>query len=161
MPEGVSCLCLTYGRPELLEEAIESFKRQQWAGPKELIVVNDHPDQEILCTDNEIVIFNLKRRLRTLGEKRNLSVALAKYDYLLIWDDDDIHLPWRIEETMRTLPEDQFFKCPQIWLANSGKLEDEPRRNDFIYHNAAAYSRYTFKHVGGVRMHKRGGGSRF
>lgn len=62
MPEGVSCLCLTYGRPELLEEAIESFKRQQWAGPKELIVVNDHPDQEILCTDNEIVIFNLKSK---------------------------------------------------------------------------------------------------
>lgn len=149
MPEGVSCLCLTYGRPELLEEAIESFKRQQWKGPKELIVVNDHPDQEMLYPDNEIVIINLKRRLRTLGEKRNLSVALAKYDYLLIWDDDDIHLPWRIEEAMRTLPKDQFFKCPQIWLAISGELEDEPRRSDFVYHGAAAYSRYIFEQVGG------------
>ena len=27
---GVSCLCLTYGRPQLLEEAIESFLRQRW-----------------------------------------------------------------------------------------------------------------------------------
>jgi glycosyltransferase involved in cell wall biosynthesis len=151
MTDGVSCLCLTYGRPELLEEAMESFKRQRWNGPKELIVVNDHPDQELLCADDEIVIVNLKRRLRTLGEKRNFSVALARHEYLLIWDDDDIHLPWRIEETMRVLPEDQFFKCPQVWLMVNDKLQDQPVRDDSIYHCAAAYSRHVFKQVGGYR----------
>ena len=31
---GASCLCLTYGRPHLLEEAVESFLRQDFAGPK-------------------------------------------------------------------------------------------------------------------------------
>jgi glycosyltransferase involved in cell wall biosynthesis len=151
MTDGVSCLCLTYGRPELLEEAIESFKRQEWAGPKELIVVNDHPEQELSCTDDEVVIVNLQRRLRTLGEKRNFSVALARYDYLLVWDDDDIHLPWRIAETMRMLDGAHFFKCPQVWLMIDAKLEGEPRHDSSIYHCAAAYSRYLFKQIGGYR----------
>ena len=149
MAEGVSCLCLTYGRPELLEEAIESFKRQRWDGPKELVVVNDHPDQELSCTDDEIVIVNLKRRFRTLGEKRNFSAAIAKYEYLLTWDDDDIHLPWRIEETMKALPQEQFYMCPQAWLSVGGKLAGDPRRADGVYHCGAAYSKYLFKEVCG------------
>ena len=153
MAEGVSCLCLTYGRPGLLEEAVESFKRQRWDGPKELIVVNDHPEQELVCDDEggEILIVNLKRRLRTLGEKRNFAAALARYEYLLPWDDDDIHLPWRIEETMKSLPENQFYKCPQVWMEGSGRLLDEPRHDESIFHGAAAYSRYLFSELLGYR----------
>jgi glycosyltransferase involved in cell wall biosynthesis len=114
---GVSCVCLTYGRPTLLEESIESFLRQDWNGPKELIVVNDHPDQQLKFDHPEVTIFNIPRRLKTLGEKRNFSIALARWDNLLIWDDDDIYLPWRITETMKTLPTAQFFKCPNAWVA--------------------------------------------
>src|SRR5690349_243347 len=48
----VSCICATYNRPPhfqwLLEEAIESFLRQDYA-EKELIVLNDCPEQELLC----------------------------------------------------------------------------------------------------------------
>ena len=151
MTEGVSCLCLTYGRPELLEEAVESFKRQRWDGLKELVVVNDHPAQELVCADDEVVIVNLKRRFRTIGEKRNFSVALASYDYLLTWDDDDIHLPWRIEETMKTLPENHFYKCPQVWLEGSGRLLDEPKHEETIFHGSAAYSRHLFKEIRGYK----------
>ena len=38
---AVSCICLTYGRVALLEEAIESFLRQDYPGVKELVVLND------------------------------------------------------------------------------------------------------------------------
>jgi hypothetical protein len=82
---GVSCLCLTYGRPHLLEEAVESFLRQRWNGEKELIVVTDHPEQTLVYEHPEVLIVNLNRRLKTLGEKRNLSVALARHDNLLVW----------------------------------------------------------------------------
>jgi glycosyltransferase involved in cell wall biosynthesis len=149
MSSGVSCLCLTYGRPLLLEEAIESFLRQQWDGPKELVIVNDHPTQELVFNHSEVVVVNVNRRLRTLGEKRNLSVALAKYDYLLVWDDDDIHLPWRIEETMKELPEGHFFKCPQVWQTNRGVFDNHMWHGDFYYHCTAAYSRYIFEQIGG------------
>src|SRR6185437_12376322 len=90
---GVSCLCLTYGRPRLLEESVESFLRQDWPGPKELVILNDHPEQPIVFEHPEVFVCNVGRRLRSLGEKRNLSVALARHDNLLVWDDDDIYLP--------------------------------------------------------------------
>jgi len=149
MSEGVSCLCLTYGRPLLLEEAVESFLRQTWKGPKELIVLNDHPDQELVFNHADVVVVNRKTRLRSLGEKRNLSVELARYEYLFPWDDDDVHLPWRIEETMRELKVRHFFKCPQVWQTSQGILDDHVEDDDFAYHAAAAYSRHTFEEVGG------------
>ncbi|HZS41106.1 MAG TPA: glycosyltransferase family A protein [Polyangia bacterium] len=145
--DGVSCLCLTYGRPHLLEEAIESFLRQQWSGPKELIVLNDHPDQELVFDHPEVLVVNLKRRLRTLGEKRNASAALARYDNLLIWDDDDIYLPWRIEETMKKLPSEHFYKCPNAWCIVDGRWQDKPGYN--LYHGGSAYTRWLFREAGG------------
>jgi glycosyltransferase involved in cell wall biosynthesis len=143
----VSCLCLTYGRPTLLEEAIESFLRQRWHGPKELLVVNDHPDQHLVFEHPEVIVFNLAKRLRTLGEKRNFSVAVARYDNLLVWDDDDIYLPWRIEETMKTLPQNRFYKCPNAWCVRGGVWLEEPEYN--LFHGGTAYTRWLFEAAGG------------
>lgn len=148
--QGVSCLCLTYGRPHLLEEAVESFLRQSWDGPKELVIVNDHPRQTLIYDHPQVVIINLKRRLRTLGEKRNLSVALAKYDNLLVWDDDDIYMPWRIEETMKSLPAKHFFKCPNAWVMNDGRIEPNVGYN--LYHGGTAYTRWLFEQSGGYSI---------
>ena len=44
---GVSCICLTYGRVALLEEAIFSFLQQDYAGVKELIVLNDLAERPV------------------------------------------------------------------------------------------------------------------
>jgi glycosyltransferase involved in cell wall biosynthesis len=147
---GVSCLCLTYGRPHLLEEAIESFLRQDWPGEKELIVLNDHPAQQLAFAHPEVSIINLPRRLRTLGEKRNLSVALARHDNLLIWDDDDIYLPWRITETMKTLPTAQFFKCPNAWCITDGEWQPQPSYN--LFHSGSGYTRWLFERAGGYEF---------
>jgi glycosyltransferase involved in cell wall biosynthesis len=151
MTEGVSCLCLTYGRPALLEEAVESFLRQRWRGPKELLVVNDHPEQELLCDHPEVRVFNFGWRLPNLGSKRNLSVALARYDNLLLWDDDDIHLPWRIEETMRALPARHYFKCPEVWRMKGAELEGRVWEGELFYHGACAYTKRLFEESGGYR----------
>jgi len=149
MKKGVSCLCLTYGRPSLLEEAIESFLRQQWDGPKELIVLNDHPDQELRYSREEVRVFNVKWRLPTLGDKRNLSVALARYDHLLIWDDDDIHLPWRIEETMKALADSEYFKGAQMWSWNRGGLCLYTLPVPEWLHGISGYSRRIYEELGG------------
>jgi glycosyltransferase involved in cell wall biosynthesis len=151
MNKGVSCLCLTYGRPALLEEAIESFIRQQWDGPKELIVVNDHPDQKLVYRHKKVRIYNLKRRLPTLGQKRNLSVALALYNHLLIWDDDDIHLPWRIEETMKAMADSQYFKCGPIWVSEKGELYKHTPKEEVWFHGTSGYSRNLYEAIGGYK----------
>ena len=67
----ISCLCCTYGRPPdrqyLLEEALQSFIQQSYPD-KELIIVNDCPEQELVFQHPDVVVVNLPRRCRTLGE---------------------------------------------------------------------------------------------
>src|SRR5262245_8679210 len=60
---SVSCMCLTYGRPpHLVEEAIESFLRQDYRGQKELIVLNDLFGQELRFEHPEVQIVNVGKR---------------------------------------------------------------------------------------------------
>ena len=73
----VSCICLTYGRSELLEEAIYAFLKQDYEGPKELIVLNDHKRQKLQLYHPEVKIFNLSQHFRTDAEKRNAAVSLC------------------------------------------------------------------------------------
>lgn len=103
MMHGISCICITYRRSKLLEEAIESFLRQDYVGPKELIIVNDADDQVLHYDHPEVLIVNTGRRIRSIGEKRDLGIALAKYNYLAPWDDDDIYLPHRLSFSMEKM----------------------------------------------------------
>jgi glycosyltransferase involved in cell wall biosynthesis len=67
----VSCICPTYNRPphhqHLLEEAIESFLRQDYAN-KELIVLNDCPGQELLCDAPGVRVVNAAERFPSISD---------------------------------------------------------------------------------------------
>jgi glycosyltransferase involved in cell wall biosynthesis len=93
---AVSCICLTYARPALLEEAIYSFLQQDYRGTKELIVVKDYTEQVLELDHPEVLVVNVPKRLRTVGEKMNFAVALAAHDVLFVWDDDEVYLPHRL-----------------------------------------------------------------
>lgn len=92
----VSCLCPTFARTALLEEAIESFLRQDYEGEAELIVCNDFPAQTLRFEHPRVKMVNLPERARNLGVKRNATAQHATGVYLLTWGDDDVHLPSRI-----------------------------------------------------------------
>ncbi len=74
---AVNCICLTYGRPEVLEEAIESFLQQDYSGHKELIVLNDYAEQTLIFDHPEVRVINLPRRCRTVGEKMISIICIA------------------------------------------------------------------------------------
>jgi glycosyltransferase involved in cell wall biosynthesis len=121
---AVSCLCVTYGRPAvLLEESIQSFLRQNYMGKKELIVLNDYSDQTLVFDHPDVVIINMPRRFKSLGEKRNASVALSSHDILCVWDDDDIYLPNRLSLSVQKLSEQKPYYNPKTaFIMNSGVL---------------------------------------
>ncbi len=131
---SVSCLCITYLRKSELEEAIESFLRQTYTGPKELIIINDAEDQILEFDHPEVVILNSKRRFRTIGEKRNASVALSKYDYLATWDDDDIHLPHRLQYSMDKIKDHelQYYKLNEAYFYSKIDGITKTTRNSFF-----------------------------
>ena len=143
----VSCICLTYGRPNLLEEAIHSFLLQDYTGEKELIVLNDYSRQTLLFKHPEVCVFNIPRRFRTIGEKRNAAVALSTHDLLFMWDDDDVCLPHRLSLSVEMFqPSKGYFTPQQAWLWDNGKMSG-PTRN--ALHGAACLSRDLFDSVGG------------
>lgn len=142
---GISCICMTYARPQLLEEAIHSFLIQDYAGPKELIVLNDYAPQILEFEHPEVQIINLPYRFRTVGEKMNAGVALAQYDLICLWDDDDIVLPHRLSLAGQRVT-NQLFRATHAWFWNDGILSG-PARNAF--HAGSCYPRPLFDRVGG------------
>ncbi len=114
----VSCYCATFGRPHLLEEAIESFLRQDYQGEKELVILNDYANQELYCRAPGVRIANLKKRIVPLGRKFNETIGLCTGDILLPWEDDDIFLPWRISYSVNHLTDD-FFHTYQAFVEKS------------------------------------------
>lgn len=102
MPDSlVSCVCVTYGRPILLGEAVKCFLDQSYPN-KELIIVNDQEGVTLKLDEDRdnVRIENIPERFGSLGEKRNYAMSLAQGDYICIWDDDDLYTPWRIEDSV-------------------------------------------------------------
>lgn len=151
----ISCLCLAYGRPRLLEEAIESFIRQDYPN-KELIIVNDLAEQELIYKHPQVKIFNFKERLPTHGEKRNKSVELSSGEILTSWDDDDISLPWRLSQIAKAWDENPnlgYFKPKKAWCDYGDRIT-RPHENMFFMQ--AAFSRKAFNDIGGYAKINKG-----
>ena len=62
----ISCKCITYGRTNLLEEAVHSFLIQEYNGPKELIIVNDYPLQTLIFNHPEVKVINTDTTFPTI-----------------------------------------------------------------------------------------------
>jgi glycosyltransferase involved in cell wall biosynthesis len=105
----VSMHCLTYGRPKYLEEAVNCFLRQDYEGPKELVILNDLANQTIEYNHPNIKVFNEAIRYPTLGEKRNACIERCTGDIILVLDDDDIVLDRHINTAVRLLGDSDFF----------------------------------------------------
>jgi len=143
----ISCYCITYNRPELLEEALESFHRQDYTGEKELVILNDYVGQELIYRHPEVVIMNAPRRFRTVGEKRNACIAMCSGEVIFPWDDDDISLPWRISVSLREKGQGRYFKEKRAWLWQNGVIAGTPRYNN--YPSMACWDRALFEEVSG------------
>lgn len=145
---AVSCICLTYGRPHVLEEAIYSFLLQEHAGRKELIVLNDYIGQTLYFDHPEVRVINCAKRFRTVGEKMNAAVALAAHDLLFVWDDDDIYLPHRLRFSVEHFDVQKgFFKPGQAWYWIDGELRGLAKNS--VFHVGSCWSRQLFDGVRG------------
>lgn len=95
----ISVLTLTYQRHYLLEEAIESFLRQDFSGESEMIIINDSPIVEYVFEHPKIRIINVKERFPSLGQKLKFGFSQSKYKYIYRLDDDDLMAPWALRHT--------------------------------------------------------------
>lgn len=95
----ISVLTLTYQRHHLLEEAIESYLRQDFLGESEMVIINDSPRVNYIFEHPSIRIINLDERFTSLGKKLSFGFLQCKYDYIYRLDDDDLLAPWALRST--------------------------------------------------------------
>ncbi|MBP7644933.1 MAG: glycosyltransferase family 2 protein [Saprospiraceae bacterium] len=99
----VSCMCVTYGRTEVLDECVYSFLQQDYPGEKEMIILNDYGSLELKGDFPNVRIINEKTRYASLGEKRNACIEQCTGELISIWDDDDVFLPNRLTSAVKRI----------------------------------------------------------
>ena len=112
----VSCICITYGRTRMLDESVHSFLIQDYPGEKELIILNDYDELELSGDFPNVTIFNEKERYPTIGAKQNEGIRRASGEVILVWDDDDIHLPHRISWIVQHLKGYSYYKPDKLFM---------------------------------------------
>jgi glycosyltransferase involved in cell wall biosynthesis len=150
-PPLISCLCPTFGRcgspwQHLLEEAVEAFLRQTDVY-SELLILNDHPAQEVIFDHPRVRVVNHPQRFRTLGEKYNALVTLASGDLLAPWEDDDISLPHRLELSRERLGDLDYFNPRRYWYLDHHGLHQDHGMG--VGHNLSLFRRRAWQAVGG------------
>jgi glycosyltransferase involved in cell wall biosynthesis len=146
----VSGQMITYNRVELVEEAVESFLRQDYKGDKELIILNDCPEQTLVFNHPEVHIINVNRRFDSVGAKRNACVSLCKGEIIFPWDDDDISLPYRISVSLKYKGTGKYFKNKRAWIWSNGKIDPNPKYN--VYHAMGCWDKKYYMEADGYPM---------
>jgi len=106
----VTCITPTYGRFKFLKEMYWTWKRQDYIN-KELLILNDQPDMQIICDDENVRIINVPERMVGLGAKRNMLFENIKSEtkYIMPFDDDDLFLPKHISSLVQGLEDNPTY----------------------------------------------------
>jgi len=130
----ISCKMITYGRVDTLEESLNAFLKQDYPADKcELIIVNDYPIQKLLFEHPQVKIHNMDYTFSTIGDKENYATDLCQGDIICQWDDDDVAVPWHLQNVAKYFTDDVnimhwnpgvFYNGDAItditWIGNSG-----------------------------------------
>jgi glycosyltransferase involved in cell wall biosynthesis len=146
----VTCMMPTFNKGPsgkwLIDEAVESFHRQDYK-TKELIIVNDCPAQTVVYDHPDVLVVNLPRRCRSLGEKLNFIGNMSQGDLLLRWDDDDISLPWRISQFVTGIEAGADYWRPRMhWARREG---DDKNSLEYGGIGIAGFTRQSFAQLRG------------
>jgi len=121
----------TYGRYALACEALACFLQQSAISYATLVIYNQHPVP--LCFDHpKVRIINEPSPARSLRHIRQRMHELAdpSADLLHWWDDDDLYLPWHLEDCLHNIGTHVAWKPASSWFSERN-IKFSRRRNTF------------------------------
>ncbi len=139
----VVCLCPTYNRlPGLVENSVACFLAQTYpAERRRLVVLDDSGRRPNQLGGDGWAVISTQKRLPNLGLKYNAMVALAPdADVYVVWEDDDVYLPWHIEAHVHAIQEADWSMASAHWTDYPGHLVQQVRP----FHAAVAFQREIF-----------------
>lgn len=149
-PPLFSCLCPTYRRPNLLANAIACFTRQTLVNQAELLILDDAGQiapQKGFCSSHW-QIMSVARRFGSLPGKYDALAEMARGEILVVWEDDDIFLPWHLEAIAQAMAGGAWWAHPRVvGSLYTGTFQHEPAAGRF--HSALALRRDAWEAIGG------------
>jgi len=149
----ISCLCVTRGKPKLLERAISCFNYQTYSN-KELIVV--YEDDDLLTRgfvnsikNPKIFVHEVRNSKKvTLGYLRNYAVENSHGEYICQWDDDDWYNIHRIETQYKELYASNLPSCVlSQWLVFNSNTQKAYYSNERFWEGSLLCLKSIFKNI--------------
>jgi hypothetical protein len=114
----IDCLMGTYGRYCLVQEALACFLMQTVTWQATLLIFNQHPvplrfDHPRVRIINEEFSGGSLRFIR----QRMLELADPAADFIHWWDDDDLYLPWHLEDCLNHIENYVAWKPASSWVS--------------------------------------------
>jgi glycosyltransferase involved in cell wall biosynthesis len=149
----ISVLTLTYKRPHLLEEAIESFLRQRLDLDVEMVVINDNPEVDYVFEHPNVRIINHKIRFPSVSAKIEWGYKQCKYDFIYRLDDDDLLMSWALEHVIadvNTHSGYEIYRSKGMFFLMNNKYEGKKSNiNNGNVYTKAYLDRIKFPHKSG------------
>ena len=116
----IDCLMGTYGRHELVCESLGCFLQQSALSQATLLIYNQHPcplffDHPRVRIVNEAGAKVSLRHIRL----RMHQLADPGADLIHWWDDDDLYLPWHLQDCLEHIGEAMAWKPASVWLSEA------------------------------------------
>lgn len=114
----VACLCGTYGRYSLVSESVACFLKQTAIEDARLIVLNQHP-VPMTFDHPKVTVVNLQLEAMQLRYIRQAMHELAgpEVEFLHWWDDDDLYLPWHLEDCLTNIGDAPAWRPTRSWVS--------------------------------------------
>lgn len=114
----ISCICVTYRKPESLKNAIACFEAQTYPHKELIILFEDHDQETVAFLTNDLTRTENIRTIgvagspkKTLGELRNIALQCANGVFVCQWDDDDWFHTERIDYQYNIIAENGVNGC--------------------------------------------------
>lgn len=119
----IDCLMGTYGRYALASEALACFLGQTVTSGATLLIYNQHPlplqfDHPRVRIVNERPPQGSLRHIR----RRMLDLADPTAELIHFWDDDDLYLPWHLEDCLTHIGDDAAWKPRSCWMSQYDRV---------------------------------------
>jgi len=151
----IACLCPTYNRPTLLQNALACFLEQDYPASKRRLFVLDDGNSVLPRSTCDFEARSSPARYPHLPAKYAALVEMAGEwpDAYAVWEDDDIYLPGYLAAHARALTSSGWSHPSVVWSLYTGSLQQEPAHGRF--HAALVISRTLMQQTGGWRQNGR------
>ena len=149
----VVCLMPTYGRPELAANALACFLAQDYPADRRFLLIYDDGGQLDEAEGPGWKVISSTERCSSLPAKYNEMAGIATLganpppDIFLVWEHDDVYLPWHISAHVKALEGADWSHPEQVWSTYRGFPEKEGAKGRF--HASLGFWAKYLRQVGG------------